>query len=138
MKRTATAHWSGNLKDGKGNLSTPSTILNQTQYSFKTRFEEGAGTNPEELLAAAHAGCFTMAISAALTQSGAVADSLDTAVTVDVDMATLKITNIHLAVTGKVPGISKEKFEEVAQGAKVNCIISKAISAPITLDVTFI
>lgn len=138
MKRTAKAHWNGNLKDGKGEISTQSTILNNTQYSFKTRFEEGAGTNPEELIAAAHAGCFTMAVSATLTQQGFTANDLSTEAVLDLDMQNLTITGIHLNLTAsKIDGVSDEKFREVAEGAKKNCIVSKALSVPITLDVTY-
>lgn len=138
MKRTASAHWNGNLKEGKGALSTQSTTLNKTQYSFKTRFEEGVGTNPEELLAASHAGCFTMAVSAALTQAGFTPGDLDTTATLDLDMVGLKINGIHLELKAAViDGVSAEKFNEVAQGAKANCIISKALSVPITMSVTY-
>ncbi|WP_276483282.1 OsmC family protein [Paraflavitalea pollutisoli] len=138
MKRTANAHWNGNLKEGKGALSTQSTTLNQTQYSFKTRFEEGVGTNPEELLAAAHAGCFTMAVSATLTQAGFAAGNLDTQAILDLDMVGLKVNGIHLELKAEpIEGVSAEKFNEIAEGAKANCIISKALSVPITLSVTY-
>lgn len=138
MKRTGTAHWNGNLKEGKGVLSSQSTTLNKTQYSFKTRFEEGVGTNPEELLATAHAGCFTMAVSAVLTQSGFTAGDLETQAILDLDMVGLKINGIHLEITASaIEGVSPEKFQEIAEGAKANCIISKALSVPITLSVTY-
>ncbi len=138
MKRTAKAHWAGNLKEGKGELSTQSTTLNQTQYSFKTRFEEGVGTNPEELLAAAHAGCFTMAVSAALTQSGITAGDLSTEAILDLDMANLAVTGIHLELKASaIDGVTEDHFKQVAEGAKANCIISKALSVPITLNVTY-
>ena len=138
MKRTAKAHWSGNLKEGAGTISTQSTTLNQTQYSFKTRFEQGVGTNPEELIAAAHAGCFTMAISAALTQAGITAGNIDTEAILDLDMVALKINGIQLVVTASaIDGVSADKFREVAEGAKANCIVSKALSVPITLQVTY-
>ncbi|RYY35609.1 MAG: OsmC family peroxiredoxin [Sphingobacteriaceae bacterium] len=138
MKRTATAHWAGTLKEGKGELTTQSTTLNQTQYSFKTRFETGVGTNPEELLAAAHAGCFTMAVGAALTQAGFVPGDLTTEAILDLDMAALSVTGIHLELkASEIQGVSAEKFNEVAEGAKANCIISKALSVPITLNVTY-
>lgn len=138
MKRTASAHWNGNLKEGKGALSTQSTTLNNTQYSFKTRFEEGVGTNPEELLAAAHAGCFTMAVSAALTQAGFTPGDLDTQAILDLDMAALKVTGIHLELkAATIEGVSADKFNEIANGAKANCIISKALSVPITMSVTY-
>jgi len=138
MKRTATAHWNGTLKDGKGELTTQSTTLNKTQYSFKTRFESGVGTNPEELIAAAHAGCFTMAVGAALTQQGFTPGDLDTAAILDLDMAALSITGIHLELKASViDGVSEEQFKAVAEDAKKNCIISKALSVPFTLNVTY-
>lgn len=138
MKRTAQAHWNGNLKEGQGELSTQSTVLNNTQYSFKTRFADGVGTNPEELLAAAHAGCFTMAVSATLANAGFTANDLSTEATLDLDVATLTITGIHLALKGSsIEGVSEEKFKEVAEGAKANCIVSRALSVPITMDVTY-
>jgi len=139
MKRTAKAHWKGNLKEGKGEISTPSSILNQTNYSFKTRFDPGVvGTNPEELIAAAHAGCFTMAISAALTQAGISANDIETEAILDLDMVGLKIDGIHLEVKAAViDGVSEEKFKEVAEGAKSGCIVSKALNVPITLSVTY-
>jgi len=138
MKRTATAHWNGTLKDGKGELTTQSTTLNKTQYSFKTRFESGVGTNPEELIAAAHAGCFTMAVGAALTQQGFTPGNLDTAAILDLDMAALSITGIHLELKASaIDGVSEEQFKAVAEDAKKNCIISKALSVPFTLNVTY-
>lgn len=138
MKRTANAHWNGTLKEGKGVISSQSTTLNKTQYSFKTRFEEGVGTNPEELLAAAHAGCFTMAVSAVLSQAGFKPGDLETQAILDLDMVGLKINGIHLELTASaIEGVSPEKFQEIAEGAKANCIISKALSVPITLSVTY-
>jgi len=138
MKRTAKAHWNGTLKDGQGKISTQSTVLNDTQYSFKTRFADGVGTNPEELIAAAHAGCFTMAVGAALTQAGFTPGDLDTEATLDLDMATLSITNIHLELkASKIEGVDNATFQQVAEGAKANCIISKALSVPITLTATY-
>lgn len=133
MKRTASAHWEGTLKDGKGNLSTQSGVLDQQNYSYKTRFEEGEkGTNPEELLAAAHAGCFTMAVGAALTRQNLNPTSLDTQATLT--MEGLSVTGIHLSISGKVPGLSAEDFETVVKDAEKNCIISKALSVPITSE----
>ncbi|GHN01546.1 peroxiredoxin [Cytophagales bacterium WSM2-2] len=132
MKRTASAHWEGDLKTGKGNLSTQSTVLNKSQYSFKTRFEDGVGTNPEELLAAAHAGCFTMALSMILGQAGFLATSLDTTATVNLEG--LDVTGVHLSVKGKVPNIPAEKFTELTKAAEQNCIISKALKVAITSD----
>ncbi len=132
MKRTASAHWEGDLKTGKGNLSTQSTVLDKTQYSFKTRFEDGTGTNPEELLAAAHAGCFTMAISMILGEAGFTANALDTVATVT--MEGLDITGVHLSIKGSIPNITLDKFEEITKGAEQNCIISKALKVKITSD----
>ncbi len=138
MKRTAKAHWNGTLKDGKGEITTQSTTLNNTQYSFKTRFEEGVGTNPEELIAAAHAGCFTMAVGAALTQAGFTPGDLNTEAILDLDMQALSITGIHLEMSASaIEGVTEAKFKEVAEGAKANCIISKALSVPITLNVSY-
>jgi osmotically inducible protein OsmC len=139
MKRTAKAHWKGNLKEGKGEISTPSSILNQTNYSFKTRFDPGVvGTNPEELIAAAHAGCFTMAISAALTQAGITANDIETEAILDLDLVKLQINGIHLDVkAAAIDGVSEDKFKEVAEGAKSGCIVSKALSVPITMTVTY-
>jgi osmotically inducible protein OsmC len=134
MKRTGSAHWEGDLKGGKGNLSTQSTILNKTQYSYNTRFADGAGTNPEELLAAAHAGCFTMAISMMLGQAGFKATSLDTMATVNLE--NLAVTGIHLSIKGNVPNISDSQFSEIVKNAEKNCIISKALSVPISSDAT--
>ena len=138
MKRTAKAHWNGNLKQGKGEISSQSTILNQTPYSFKTRFESGVGTNPEELIAAAHAGCFTMALSATLERAGFLANDLNTEAILDVDMANLKITGIHLDLKASlIDGISAEAFREIAESAKANCLVSRALSVPITLSVSY-
>jgi osmotically inducible protein OsmC len=139
MKRTAKAHWKGNLKEGKGEISTPSNILNQTNYSFKTRFDPGVvGTNPEELIAAAHAGCFTMAVSAGLTQAGFSANDLETEAILDLDMVALKINGIHLELKASpIEGLSEEKFRGFAEGAEKNCIVSKALSVPITMSVTY-
>ena len=132
MKRTAKAHWEGTLKEGKGHLTTPSSILNETNYSFKTRFEGEPGTNPEELLAAAHAGCFTMAVSAALTQKGFNPSHLDTEAIVS--MEGLTVTGVHLSIQGAVSGISSEEFTAITKEAEKNCIISKALSVAITSD----
>src|SRR5258708_9824465 len=138
MKRTAKAHWNGNLKEGKGEISSQSTVLNQTPYSFKTRFESGIGTNPEELLAAAHAGCFTMAVGATIERAGFIANDLNTEAILDVDFATLAVTGIHLDLKASlIDGVSAEVFQQIAEGAKTNCIISKALSVPITLSVSY-
>jgi osmotically inducible protein OsmC len=137
MKRSASAIWHGNLKNGKGSVSTDSTVLKQTPYSFSTRFENGVGTNPEELIAAAHAGCFTMALSAELEKAGFTADTLST--TADLTLENLPqtswtVTKIHLTNTAKVPGITPEKFAAIAAGAKAGCPISRLLKAEITLD----
>src|SRR6202012_4984673 len=113
MKRTAKAHWNGTLMDGKGEITTQSTTLNNTQYSFKTRFADGVGTNPEELIAAAHAGCFTMAVGAALTQSGFTPGDLNTEAVLDLDMVALSITGIHLSLKGSaIDGVSEDTFKQ--------------------------
>jgi osmotically inducible protein OsmC len=119
MKRTAHAHWKGTLTEGKGEITTQSTTLNNTQYSFKTRFQDGVGTNPEELIAAAHAGCFTMAVGAALSQAGFTPNDLTTDAILDLDMQALVITGIHLELKGAaIDGVSEEKFKEIAESAK--------------------
>jgi len=139
MKRTASAHWNGNLASGKGEISTQSTTLNKTQYSFNTRFADGVGTNPEELIGAAHAGCFTMALSAALAQAGFGANDLDTKATVEFDPTKLQIVHITLdLVASHIEGLPAEKFNAFAEGAKQNCPISKALSSvPMTLNVSY-
>lgn len=138
MKRTAKAHWNGTLKEGTGTITTQSTTLNNTQYSFKTRFAEGVGTNPEELIAAAHAGCFTMAVGAELTKAGFTPGDLDTEAILELDMVALSITGIHLELKASViEGVSAEQFQAIAEGAKANCIISKVLNAPITLGVSY-
>ena len=133
MIRKATAHWEGNLKDGKGSLTTASSILKQTNYSYKTRFEDGAtGTNPEELLAAAHAGCFTMAVAAMLTQKNTTPTALDTEATLT--MEGLSITNIHLSIIGLVPGLCADDFTAITKDAEKNCLISKVLNIPISSE----
>jgi osmotically inducible protein OsmC len=134
MLRKASAHWSGDLKTGAGTISTDSTLLSKAQYSYKTRFENGVGTNPEELLAAAHAGCFTMAVSLMLQQAGFTATALDTTAAVDLQGTT--IMGSHLSITGSIPGITAEKFTEITKNAEKNCVISKALGVPITSDAT--
>lgn len=139
ISRHATAHWEGDLKSGKGRLGTPqSGLLADTPYGFNTRFGDVKGTNPEELIAAAHAGCFTMALSAKLTEAGFAPESLDTRAEVDLSMeGGPTISAIRLATRAKVPGIDAAKFRAVADAAKQNCPVSKALSAvPITLDAT--
>ena len=132
MKLKATAIWKGTIKDGSGTLSTDSTVLNQTQYSFKSRFEDGVGTNPEELMAAAHAGCFTMKLSADLTEAGFTPTSLETTATVSLENGV--ITSSHLINKSVIPGISEEQFNQIAAGAKENCPVSKAYNLEISLD----
>jgi lipoyl-dependent peroxiredoxin len=137
MKRSASAIWHGNLKNGKGTLSTDSGVLKQTDYSFSTRFENGIGTNPEELIAAAHAGCFTMALSAALQGAGFTADQLETKAELTLENLPEKswtITAIHLTTAAKVPEVTPEKFAEIAAGAKAGCPVSRVLNAKITLD----
>jgi osmotically inducible protein OsmC len=136
MKRTASAVWSGDLKTGKGTVSSASGVLNQTQYSFGTRFENGVGTNPEELIAAAHAGCFTMALSAQLGTANLVPERLDTNATLTFDKtdAGWTVTSIHLAVTGRVPGADDATFQRLAANAKQDCPISRLLKTDITME----
>jgi len=136
MKRTASAIWSGGLKDGKGSISTQSGILDNTQYGFSARFESGSGTNPEELIAAAHAGCFTMALSAQLGEAGLTADNLRTTATVTLDKVEdgFAITAIHLDLVAKIPGADQAKFDAAANKAKTGCPVSRLLKAEITLD----
>jgi lipoyl-dependent peroxiredoxin len=129
MKRTATAHWEGTGKEGKGNVSTQSTVLNKTQYSFGSRFEEGVGTNPEELVAAAHAGCFSMKLSFVLNAAGFTAESIDTKCEVTLNREKGLIEASHLTVTAKVPGITPEKFEECVKTAEKTCPISQTLTS---------
>ena len=132
MKRTATAVWNGSGKEGTGKLTTQSTTLQQTQYSYKSRFEEGTGTNPEELVAAAHAGCFSMKLSFILGAAGFEPESIETSAAINFENGVL--TNSHLTVKAKVPGITAEKFKECAEEAKASCPISKALSISISMD----
>lgn len=136
MKRTATAKWSGDLKSGSGAISTASGTLAETPYSFHTRFEQGKGTNPEELLAAAHAGCFTMALSLVLQQAGLKADSLETScvITLDQKDGGFAITESRLELKARIPGATAEAFQAAAQAAKANCPVSKLYNTTITLD----
>jgi osmotically inducible protein OsmC len=136
MKRNASAIWKGGLKDGKGSISTESGVLNNTPYSFGTRFENVKGTNPEELIAAAHAACFTMALSAQLGSAGLTPESLQTNATATLEKldAGWTITAIHLDVKAKVPGSSQEAFQSAANTAKANCPVSRVLNAKITLD----
>jgi osmotically inducible protein OsmC len=136
MKRRASVQWQGDLKGGKGTVSTESGVLQDTQYSFGTRFADGKGTNPEELAAAAHAGCFTMALSAELGKASLVAAALRTSCTVTLDQVdgAWSITESHLEVTAKVPGASEEAFRKAAESAEKNCPISRLYRTRITLD----
>ena len=132
MKRTATAVWNGSGKDGKGKMSTQSKTLTEAQYSYKSRFEEGTGTNPEELIAAAHAGCYSMKLSFVLGAAGFQPESIETTSAVNFENGV--ITNSHLTVKAKVPGISQEKFKECTEDAKSNCPVSKALNISISMD----
>ncbi len=134
MKRKATAVWNGTIKEGKGNLSTQSEVLHKTPYSFNTRFEDEKGTNPEELIGAAHAGCFTMQLSANLSKEGFSPVTLETEATITFENGS--ITRSHLVLNAKVPGVSQEKFEELVNHAKENCPISKLLNTEISLEST--
>lgn len=136
MQRTASAVWSGGLKDGKGSISSQSGVLSDTPYSFTTRFEGAKGTNPEELIAAAHAGCFTMALSAQLGTMNFTPQSLRTTATLSFEKldAGWTISKIHLDVAGRVPGISADAFQNAAQSAKANCPVSRVLKAEITMS----
>jgi lipoyl-dependent peroxiredoxin len=132
MGRKATAVWQGSGKEGKGDLTTQSTVLDHVQYSYKSRFEEGPGTNPEELIAAAHAGCFTMKLSFVLGEAGFTPDKLET--TCDITLASGAITKSHLVVKAQVPSITPEKFQECAENAKTNCPVSKLLNTDISME----
>ncbi len=136
MKRTGSAIWQGGLKDGKGELTTESGVLSNTKYGFQTRFEDAPGTNPEELIAAAHAGCFSMALSKILGEADLIPEKIDTKAHVTLDKTDdgFSITKIHLDLTAKVPGTDQAQFDELAQKAKVGCPVSKVLNAEITLD----
>ena len=136
MKRKASAEWKGGLKDGEGTISSDSGVLSDTQYSFSTRFENGIGTNPEELIAAAHAGCFSMALSAQLGEAGMTAESIKTTASVNIDKVEggFAITKVHLEVTARIPGADQQAFESAANSAKINCPVSKVLNAEIAMD----
>ncbi|MFI5303196.1 MAG: OsmC family protein [Nitrospiria bacterium] len=136
MNRKASAAWNGSLKEGNGTVSTPSGVLKNAQYSFGTRFENGSGTNPEELIAAAHAGCFSMALSAQLGNAGITPESIETTASLTMEKleAGFTITSIHLNTTAKIPGADKAKFETAANNAKAGCPISRLLNAKITMD----
>lgn len=134
MNRHATAVWNGSGKEGNGTLTTQSTLLQDAQYSYKSRFEQGVGTNPEELVAAAHAGCFSMKLSFVLGEAGFTPEKLETKCEVTLENGS--ITKSHLTVTGTVPGISQEKWQECVKNAEQNCPISKSLTASITSEAT--
>jgi len=134
MKRTATAVWNGSGKEGSGNLSTQSNVLKQAAYSYKSRFEEGTGTNPEELIAAAHAGCFSMKLSFVLGAAGFTPESIETTSVVSLEDGVIKSS--QLTVKASVPGISEDQFLKCAEDAKANCPVSKALNAQITMNAT--
>jgi osmotically inducible protein OsmC len=136
MKRKGSAHWEGGIRDGRGTVSTDSGVLSEAQYSFSTRFEDGKGTNPEELIAAAHAGCFSMALSKQLEDAGMKAESIDTiaAVTLEKTDAGFTITKVHLDVTARIPGGEQSAFETATNNAKAGCPVSRLLNAEITMD----
>ncbi|WP_247234797.1 OsmC family protein [Telluribacter sp. SYSU D00476] len=134
INRKATAVWNGTGKEGKGVVSTQSTVLENTQYSFNTRFAEGKGTNPEELVAAAHAGCFAMKLSFDLNAAGFTADEINATATVTLDPSQGAVTKSHLVVKARIPEIDENQFRELAEGAKQGCPISKLLNAELTLD----
>jgi osmotically inducible protein OsmC len=138
MKRTATAIWKGSGKDGKGTLTTQSNTLNNTQYSYKSRFEEGVGTNPEELIAAAHAGCFAMALSFQLQGMGITPDNLEVNAIVTLDPPTGSITSSALSLKAKITGISEDQFKQAYEAAKSGCPVSKLLNTTITLDASLV
>ncbi|MBI6851354.1 OsmC family protein [Pseudomonas cichorii] len=138
--KKASAHWEGDLKNGLGHISTETGVLREAPYGFKARFEGGKGTNPEELIGAAHAGCFSMALSMILGNAGFTAESIDTQaeVTLDQDSGGFSITAVHLVLKAKVPGASQQQFDELTQQAKEGCPVSKVLNAKITLDATLL
>ena len=136
MKRNATAVWKGSIKEGTGTISTQSTVLKDAQYSFKTRFEDGVGTNPEELVAAAHSGCFSMQLSAFVTEAGFEIESIQTKC--DIDFQNGAIVSSHLTVTAKIDGIKNDAFQELVTKAEKNCPISKLLNTEITSTATLL
>ena len=138
MKRKGSAVWKGGIMDGKGTVSTDSGVLSDMQYSFSSRFEEGKGTNPEELIAAAHAGCFSMALSGQLSRAGFTVDSIRTTASVKLEKQEggFAITAVHLDVTARVPGADQQAFETAANNAKAGCPVSKVLNAEITMQAT--
>ncbi|MGF6152764.1 osmotically inducible protein OsmC [Pseudomonas fluorescens] len=140
IKKKASAHWVGDLKTGLGSISTETGVLKDAPYGFKARFEGGPGTNPEELIGAAHAGCFSMAFSMILGEAGLKADAIDTQAEVTLDQVDggFAITAVHLTLKAKIPGASQQQFEELSKKAKVGCPVSKVLNAKITLDATLV
>lgn len=136
MKKTASAHWQGGIKDGKGTISTQSGALKDSPYGFNTRFEDKPGTNPEELIGAAHAGCFSMALSKELGEAGMTAESIDTQAQVTLDKVDggFKISTVHLSLRAKIPGADRAAFEKAVETAKTGCPVSKVLNAAITLE----
>ena len=140
IKKTASAHWAGDLKTGIGSISTETGVLREAPYGFKARFEGGKGTNPEELIGAAHAGCFSMALSMILGEAGLTAESIDTTaeVTLDKQDDGFAITAVHLVLKAKVPGATQQQFDELTTKAKEGCPVSKVLKADVTLDATLL
>ena len=138
INRKATAVWKGTGKEGTGTMSTQSTVLENTQYSFNTRFAEGKGTNPEELIAAAHSGCFAMQLSFDLNAEGFTADELNATATITLDPAKGQITKSHIDLTAKIPGITAEKFAEIAEKSKKKCPVSQVLNAELSLNAELI
>ena len=138
MKKTGSAHWSGDIKNGQGTISTETGVLKQAPYGFKSRFEDGPGTNPEELIGAAHAACYSMALSLGLGNADLTADSIDTtaAVTLEKDGDGFKISAVHLTCKAKIPKADQATFDKIAQETKAGCPVSKVLNAEITLDAT--
>ncbi|MDH1282365.1 OsmC family protein [Pseudomonas chengduensis] len=136
MKKTASAHWQGGIKDGKGTISTESGVLKDSPYGFNTRFEDKPGTNPEELIGAAHAGCFSMALSKELGDAGMTAESIDTTAQVTLDKVEggFEISAVHLTLRAKIPGAERSAFEKAVEAAKTGCPVSKVLNATITLE----
>lgn len=136
MKKTASAHWQGGIKDGKGTISTESGVLKDSPYGFNTRFEDKPGTNPEELIGAAHAGCFSMALSKELGDAGMTAESIDTKAQVTLEKVEggFEISAVHLTLRAKIPGAERAAFEKAVEAAKTGCSVSKVLNATITLE----
>lgn len=136
MKKTASAHWQGGIKDGKGTISTESGVLKESPYGFNTRFEDKPGTNPEELIGAAHAGCFSMALSKELGDAGMTAESIDTKAQVTLEKVEggFEISTVHLTLRAKIPGADRAAFEKAVEAAKTGCPVSKVLKATITLE----